>query len=190
MKTYPNAQYPSLLERIMGALFPVKDIVKSPNGQTLLYLRRFIIKKPTEKKSGIFLHKIYRSDDDRDPHDHPFGFTSLILSGGYVDEHYTFKYERGTSEPPWEQDIDGRHTAPITMTRPGYRVGPFYEEVKPFRIYKRAAAHTHRVQLHPNTTAWTLVFTTALTKPWHFFTRTTRVWWRDYLNEWGQEILD
>ena len=190
MKTYPNAQYPSLLERIMGALFPVKDIVKSPNGQTLLYLRRFIIKKPTQKKSGIFLHKIYRSDDDRDPHDHPFGFTSLILSGGYVDEHYGFSYAKGTQEPPWEQDIDGRHTAPISMNRPGWRVGPFYEEAKPFHIYKRVAEHTHRVQLHPNTTAWTLVFTTALTRPWHFFTRTTRVFWREYLNVWTKEELD
>lgn len=32
---------------------------------------------------GIYLHHILRSDTDREPHDHPWHFTTIILWGGY-----------------------------------------------------------------------------------------------------------
>ena len=32
---------------------------------------------------NIFIHKIYKSDEDRDPHDHPWNYLTVILSGGY-----------------------------------------------------------------------------------------------------------
>lgn len=35
---------------------------------------------------GIYLHHILRSDGDRELHDHPFSFISLILWGGYLEE--------------------------------------------------------------------------------------------------------
>ena len=35
---------------------------------------------------GFRVHKIYRSDLDRELHDHPFTFLSLVLSGGYTEE--------------------------------------------------------------------------------------------------------
>ena len=40
---------------------------------------------------GLYLHHIHRADRDRDPHDHPWAFTSLILAGGYVEQVYPDK---------------------------------------------------------------------------------------------------
>lgn len=35
---------------------------------------------------SLYLHHILRSDQDRELHDHPWSFTTLILAGGYVEE--------------------------------------------------------------------------------------------------------
>lgn len=37
------------------------------------------------RKLGIFVHHILRSDEDLELHDHPWRFTSFILSEGYVE---------------------------------------------------------------------------------------------------------
>lgn len=36
---------------------------------------------------GIFVHAIHLADGDRHLHDHPWPFTSIILRGGYLEEH-------------------------------------------------------------------------------------------------------
>lgn len=44
------------------------------------YMRRWILRTPW---GTLRLHNILRSDEDRHLHDHPFDFTSLLLTGGY-----------------------------------------------------------------------------------------------------------
>lgn len=39
--------------------------------------------------NGQVLHRFTQSDAEEPPHDHPFNFTSHILSGGYVEEVFT-----------------------------------------------------------------------------------------------------
>lgn len=56
--------------------------VKNDEGDTYL-IRYRLIKTPW---FGIYLHRILRSDDDRDLHDHPFSFLTLILKTGYVEQ--------------------------------------------------------------------------------------------------------
>lgn len=63
-----------------------------------LYLRRFYLYPRSKRRHepdsedswkqrfSIKLHKICRSDEDRDLHDHPWWFISLILKGGYLEE--------------------------------------------------------------------------------------------------------
>lgn len=49
----------------------------------LVYLRRLrIVQTPL---FAIYIHWIYLPDTDRDPHDHPWNFWSLILRGGYTE---------------------------------------------------------------------------------------------------------
>jgi hypothetical protein len=51
-----------------------------------VYLRRLrILQTPW---FALYLHFIYEADLDRDPHDHPCNFWSLILRGGYTERVY------------------------------------------------------------------------------------------------------
>lgn len=52
------------------------------------YMHRWILRTPW---GTLRLHRILREDTDRDLHDHPFDFASLVVSGGYVE------VSRGTS---------------------------------------------------------------------------------------------
>ena len=47
------------------------------------YLRRFYLLKT--RRLSIYVHEILRSDEDRELHDHPWDFTSIILSGSYLE---------------------------------------------------------------------------------------------------------
>ncbi len=43
---------------------------------------------------GVYLHRIDRPDADRECHDHPWSFVSLVLRGGYREE----RLERGATD--------------------------------------------------------------------------------------------
>lgn len=51
-----------------------------------VYLRRLrVVNTPW---FGVYVHWIYEEDSDRFHHDHPWGFVSLVLRGGYTEEFY------------------------------------------------------------------------------------------------------
>lgn len=62
-----------LLER-----FEIMDIER-----TSVYLRRWSLRLPGGRT--LKLHHILRADGDRCQHDHPWGFVTLCLWGGYVE---------------------------------------------------------------------------------------------------------
>ena len=75
-----------LLHAVLTKLFKYHDIIKPTGDVPTLYLRRyFVFRTKTFPNHRIFLHFINRSDDDGHLHDHPWKFTSLILSNGYVE---------------------------------------------------------------------------------------------------------
>lgn len=45
-------------------------------------------------RDGLVLHR-FTAPDDGEPHDHPWAFTTQILSGGYVEEVYSLMPEGG-----------------------------------------------------------------------------------------------
>lgn len=58
-----------------------------PCGDGLMYLARLrIIQTPW---FGIYIHDIYEPDGDRDPHNHPWSFISIVLRGHYVERVYS-----------------------------------------------------------------------------------------------------
>ncbi len=65
-------------------LFWKKQIIKRESGETYLY-RRIIFRSPF---GSLMFHKIYLTDNDC-LHDHPWGFMSIILKGGYVEHTKT-----------------------------------------------------------------------------------------------------
>jgi hypothetical protein len=52
------------------------------------YLERIFLKDYPDGSKDM-LHIIYRSDDDRDMHDHPFNFESRIIRGRYINHMKT-----------------------------------------------------------------------------------------------------
>ena len=58
------------------------DTICSADGTP--YLRRFFIAR-SYRSGSTQLHHILTDDPEPDPHDHPWDFTSVLLTGGYRD---------------------------------------------------------------------------------------------------------
>lgn len=59
----------------------VKEIVSK---EGVVHFRRYrLLSTPL---LNIYVHNILASDEDDDPHDHPWGFVSFILKGAYLEE--------------------------------------------------------------------------------------------------------
>lgn len=139
----------------------------------------------------VYLHNIIRSDDDPDPHNHPWGFLGFVISGGYVDEQYTWE----PAHLIHEQNISiiGQVVPEIAqfpkvvvgdqrfVSVPGSRIGPTYEAVRPRRFIRRAAEHIHRVIVPNGRGAWTIIFTSPYCREWEFVTEKGPVLWTTYL---------
>ena len=80
---------------------------------------------------GRVLHRFTRPEPHAHPHDHPWSFETIILSGGYVEEVFTFRPDGG-----WESGL---------IERP---------EGSHFRI---EASHIHRIVALPHGESWTIV---------------------------------
>ena len=87
------------------------------------YLKRWHL-IPENKFFNVYYHEIRASDMDRDLHDHPYVFSSFILSGGYYEETKQGVVERGVGDfnihQPWflhrlkMKDSNGANTIFIT----------------------------------------------------------------------------
>jgi hypothetical protein len=130
-------------ERLLGIFFEHEDIVKPGKG---LYLRRFYVRRNTAEHGGLYVHHIYRSDDDRDPHDHPFRFRSLVLKGGYWEE----EWRAAPGIWPWM---------------------PSKRWYGPGRVLTRPATWLHRLRLPTGKTCWTLVAIGRREREWGFATK-------------------
>lgn len=109
---------------------------------------------------ALYVHRFLRSDQDRDLHDHPWHFTSLILWAGYYEElpHKGF--------PPW---VAGnlRYTA-LHRRRPG-------------AIVRHHATDAHKVWLANGRPAWTLLWVSPKVREWGFHTKDGWVPWQEYV---------
>lgn len=102
---------------------------------------------------AIRIHEILRSDEDRDPHDHPWWYVSLVLKGEYYEYRYT------TSRKV------------ISVKRRGTGSVVF-----------RKATSLHYLQLPKEGAACTTLFITGRkSNSWGFLTRKGKVGYRDYL---------
>lgn len=70
----------SWTERLLCRLFPYRNIIIDGK----LYLRRYFL-TPRRWPLRLFLHRIYLPDPDRDLHDHPWDFRTIVLKGGYQE---------------------------------------------------------------------------------------------------------
>jgi hypothetical protein len=105
------------------------------------------------------VHHFFRSDEDRELHDHPWAFVTFILSGGYTEQIPVRPVRKILLDP------NVGHEA-------GWTVGDT-ERVwrRPGSLLYRPARWAHRVEIAAGKDAWTLIWMFARTRPWGFFLR-------------------
>lgn len=132
------------------------------------YMKRLLLKTPW---FTLRFHRILRSDEGRDFHDHPWEFSSLILSGGYVEHRPGCKCVRHG-----DADERGRQVGCCCSEHKGkiLQFRSFRPSLKnPCRFYgpgsivRRRAEDLHRLEL-VNGPAWTLVLTGPYRREWGF----------------------
>lgn len=109
------------------------------------YLERYYLFLKDRKRFpfNVFLHKFLKGDPD-DVHDHPWGYFTLILRGGYYEWIPQF-------------DSNGKLSCEVRKWR-----GPGH-----FRWCR--ANSFHRIELHPGVVAWTLFMPGPHEKQWGFW---------------------
>lgn len=80
---------------------------------------------------GRALHRFVRPEPHADPHDHPWSFDTTILSGGYVEEVFTFRPDGG-----WQSALVER---------------------LPGSCHWIEASHIHRIVALPHEESWTII---------------------------------
>lgn len=110
---------------------------------------------------AVFLHRIHKDDLDRDPHDHPWWFVSLVISGSYEEEIW--------------------NTADVAADPYCYQV----VSVARIRVHGRFSVHaTSRKIIHRITRIdgllWTVLVTGRRHRSWNFWPDSGPVDWREY----------
>lgn len=103
---------------------------------------------------AVRIHEILRSDEGRDPHDHPWPYLTVILRGGYTEERY---------------NADGE-LASVKWHDPG-------------SILYRPANSWHRLTLPPGSVTTTLFVTGRYCNGWGFNVDGAKVPYKQYLGD-------
>ena len=123
------------------------------------YLERYYVFLKERRKFpfNVFIHKFLKSDPD-DVHDHPWPYATLILKGGYYEWVPHFN-EQGI------KTCETRH-----WRGPGH-----------LRFCR--ANSFHRIELHPNITAWTLFMPGPQKREWGFLVNNKWIHNEQYLHD-------
>ena len=137
-----------MLEKILNFLFRLETVIVDG-----VYLKRWHVLE-LKGRGTYYLHNFVSGDSDRDPHDHPFPFKTIVLWGRYFDVEYD----------------SNRKIARI-------------EKMSIGRIRHRRATHLHRVLLSKKSSScWTLVFRGKKEREWGFLTRQGWVHHKQYID--------
>ncbi len=125
--------------------------VRKSNGPFLDRLR--LVQTPL---FGVYLHRIHQPDVDRDPHDHPWPFMSVILSGSYEERVWAGKGRV-------RNDV---HSMGFLRRRGS--------------VHLMSQGRAHKIT-EVRGQLWTLVITGRRSRDWGFWTIDGFVPWREYL---------
>lgn len=153
-------------------IWPLKMEIRDSGGK--LYLTRWVLWAWGPR---IFLHRIWRKDHDRDPHNHPWPFgLSLILRGGYEELRVRPKYAGQSAE-----DLPLGSLPDHTSDKWLFQAVSWWNWLGP-NTYHRI---TH---VRPNT--WTLFLAGPRTREWGFWTEAGHEDRRTYLELPGETDLN
>lgn len=139
---------------------------------------------------SIMINWFHRGDEDRELHDHPWDFVSIILWRGYIEE--TPNHEAVNNRPPhfwtkkrgelileaWDANIGGGYTSNFDHEVSFTQMTRKY----PGMILWRPRRWAHRVHMvAPGKGAITLVWTGPKKRVWGFYTKNGWVKWTDFI---------
>lgn len=134
------------LSKLIRKFLLVKEII-SKYGQ--VHFRRYrLIETPW---FAVYVHQICKSDEDTDPHDHPWGFSSVILEGAYQESCW------------YAPHFD-------SMQIQTYYTGD---------VIEHKAEDAHKLRLL-STEVWTLVFTSGRERYWGYQTKNGWIGHKEY----------
>lgn len=144
----------------------------SPTSKPLLF--------PGFKRWTLKVHHFMPNRDDRDVHDHPWPFLTVVLAGGYEDLVPCPACE-GSRVEAWGDDCCAACEGTGLIVGDLMRAG---------MARWRGPDHAHRTRTGPSG-AWTLVITgNRLDRPWGFFPAGTKVRWDEYIELHGSGRCD
>ncbi len=128
-------------------MFKLKKEIKSKNG--IVHFRRWSIM--STKWFNIYIHCIYKPDEDKNLHDHPWDFCSIILKGTYTEQISVIN----------DEDILLKIPSKYLPTKKINR--------HPFSIVYRKSHVPHKI-LHilNSKPVWTLVITNTKNREWGY----------------------
>lgn len=116
----------------------------------------------------LMVHRFPPNADDRDAHDHPRPFVTLMLWGGYDD-----------LEP-----CDGDGSTSAGCDRCASTGWVVKDRLRAGSLRSRDATYVHRTRVLPSG-AWTVVLMGPLARPWGFWREGLWWYWKDYEREFG-----
>lgn len=120
----------------------------------LIYLARLrVVQTPW---FAVYLHDIFEPDGDRDPHNHPWSFVSIVLRGHYVEQLHPIPYSN----------------------RGEFRTQTW----RRFSVHRMGRGTAHRI-VEAGPRLKTLILTGPRRADWGFFTSRGYVSWREYLED-------
>lgn len=175
----------TILERVLCKLFHHIDIEEGGK----VYLRRWFIypRYPQMKKlePRIYLHKFHNGDNLRDPHNHPWRFTSIILKGGYWEHSLNPEWQRlrakGLVATAYQTPRTVRKWyGPGSILRRGAKWTHAVE--LPLKLNEEALEFGLQVETDEPIPCWSLIKTGVKEQTWGFFTEKGFCNHRDYKN--------
>lgn len=135
------------------------------------YLTRWHLIRVGER-FALMLHKFHRSDEDRELHDHPWSFITLILTKGYWEHREICQEHDGASA-----------LRPCLRCKLGTVRGIKRYWYPRFSVLFRRAEWRHRVEIK-NAPVYTLVLRLGRRREWGFWNKAGqfthwKLWWRN-----------
>lgn len=127
----------------------------------------------------LMVHHFLPNADDRDVHDHPRPFWTLVVRGRYDDIGPCARCEQGRVGPVGIANGTAFNCPDCANT--GLIVN---ERMRAGRLRLRPARHRHRTQVGPKG-CWTIVLMGPIRRRWGFWRRGVWWFWRDYEAEFG-----
>jgi hypothetical protein len=109
---------------------------------------------------AVRVHHICTEDLDRELHDHPWAFVSVVLRGGYREQR------------PWDE------SKPDHLGLNAGRYGQFIDRAAGSIVLRNAYCRHRITFVRPDT--WTLFITGPKRHWWGFYTRAGKVYHKDY----------